>query len=695
MFCNHTYDTALRHLRFSLSAITASVILGMLIFAIARVVFVINFGLDEFLQITSFEFFDYLSKTVRFDLKYVFITLIPLVVFSLICPRQRLAIFFKKIYSVVNAILLLFLVIISVVNYFYYLTYEHYIDVFLFGFFKEDPLAIIKTVISDYPLVRGLLGIVVAMIVLVYCHKFLQLVCNKFIFIPKSKTMIVLQIMLLVSVYVIGIRGSLSTFPLREYDAQVSNKKIVNDSVPNGLVALNWAYKWYRIQNEFPIVKAKDILLDYNDWVREGGNNLLEPLTWQEDYQKDPAKILDFIHQRTQKNEYLSEHKPDVVIAIMESMSSHMMSFDDPKNYDLYGELRRHMKEDFYFKNFISEGNGTIDSITRLLVSVPNMDFSTTNKIKTKFYTSFIAPFKSQGYEVYFITTGNGSWRNLNRFVTTQGVDHFIEKSTIREVYPNATENVWGVDDKYLFDYTNRFLQQKSDKPRLVFLLSITNHPPYQLPKGADSANVMPRTDVIKQRFPYEEPEMIFSTLRYANDELGKFITNIKENPELSQKTVVAATGDHNLRGIGYGSYPEEIPIGYAVPFYLYLPKAYKNNTSINYDPEIYGSHRDILPTVINHVLDNQDYYSFGCDLLADNDSKKYCKFDFQYNESLYIQNGIACSGVFSIKLKNGLIGDLKTKDKYDCLRARKFEKLYKDVYLYQITIDSQKQNKK
>jgi len=53
----------------------------------------------------------------------------------------------------------------------------------------------------------------------------------------------------------------------------------------------------------------------------------------------------------------------------------------------------------------------------------------------------------------------------------------------------------------------------------------------------------------------------------------------------------------------------------YRVPFYLYLPPAYRVDTVNDHDR--FGSHRDIFPTIYNRIFADMAYYDLGVDLLA------------------------------------------------------------------------------
>ena len=60
----------------------------------------------------------------------------------------------------------------------------------------------------------------------------------------------------------------------------------------------------------------------------------------------------------------------------------------------------------------------------------------------------------------------------------------------------------------------------------------------------------------------------MLGTLRYANDQLGGFITRVKASPA-GLRTIIAATGDHNILGVDYQN-PDDAALARAVPFYVY-----------------------------------------------------------------------------------------------------------------------------
>ncbi|WP_426720913.1 sulfatase-like hydrolase/transferase [Enterobacter cloacae complex sp. 301C7] len=103
------------------------------------------------------------------------------------------------------------------------------------------------------------------------------------------------------------------------------------------------------------------------------------------------------------------------------------------------------------------------------------------------------------------------------------------------------------------------------------------------------------------------------STLYYSNDQLGRFISWVKSET-LGSHTIVAVTGDHNIRGIGYPE-PQELALGHAVPFSVCVPLNYQHSSY--FDGNRVGSHKDILPTLYQLSLSDTLYYTHGVQLVG------------------------------------------------------------------------------
>ena len=112
----------------------------------------------------------------------------------------------------------------------------------------------------------------------------------------------------------------------------------------------------------------------------------------------------------------------------------------------------------------------------------------------------------------------------------------------------------------------------------------------------------------------------LFKVYQYANNQLAKFITDIKKS-KFADNTIIAVTGDHNLRELS-NYVPEESFVRYAVPFYLYIPQQIKESLNIQkVNTDLCGSHIDIMPTLYNLSLSSKEYVSAGNNLLDCDDN--------------------------------------------------------------------------
>ncbi len=680
-----------------LSQFGSALILGLLILAISRIVFIYNYSFNELKETPSNILQDFLIKSALVDIKACFTLFIPTIVIFLVSLLHNKLAKIIKINTVLFIAILIWLIIVSIINFYFYKTYDRIIDSFLFAIFKENPQAVIKTIISDYPIVWGLISLIIAVLGLQICFKYLSKILSSVIqkFIPSSNALIVGFAIIFLAIFVLGIRGSVGTFPIRQQNVQVSPNARVNASIPNGQLSFAWAFKWYRKQGKIEKTTIEDIKNIQDSLFSLSTNKELIPNNSQPNTTDFKNILNNFKSFSSQTNLNLKQN-PDVFVSLLESLSAHILSFDSQK-LDMYGALRSHLtgNGNYYFKNFASTGNGTADSIIRLLTSVPNNDLSTSSYARSSFLLNVLLPFKNAGYKIIYITGDIGSWRDIKNFLMAQGVDEVYDMPKIMELIPNATKGTWGVDDEYLYEAALQIIQtQKAtqpDTPILVFTQSITNHPPFRMPPKAkiDYVNI---NKEIAQRFPYDNTTEIFNTVRYSVNEYGKYVSSLKEifnNPE--SNLIIVGTGDHNIRGIGYTKNKEETLLGYMVPLFMYISPTLQQN--VTFDSSRFGSHKDIFTTIYNRIP-NLTYYSLGCDLLTTSNN---CLYPILYNAEVAINNNqnnnylcVVEDNIYPFSAIGILDNSYLTKNtpltNADCSKSKIFNKLLKDFYFYNVS---------
>lgn len=651
--------------------------LFLVVSAVSRCLMLESFAADDLGKLTGAEKYDVLRTGTLYDIRAFTLTFAPFFLIMILCSVFRKPGAFGVAFRAGGVITVFSLTVLSVINFYFYRTYNSYIDVFFFSAFDEDAVAVMKTVIHDYPLGKGLIAVFAGLILLAFIFRKADRLLSS-VRLPWStgaaagKILAGVLAIALIAVYVIGARGSVGRFPLRRNDAAASRFRAVNMALPNALLAFYWAADDRMKTAKLPAVGEDELLRLAKD-------------TGIEADMSDPAGA--FRHKVPGEQRSLSA-SPNVVLAVMESMSTHMLRYDDPRSFDLMGSLRGVLGQGYYFRNFLSEGDGTMDTLARLLIRGTRLDVSVTDAKRAPFLFNAVKPFREKGYRLVFITSGSAAWRNIGEFLTFLGFDEIDDEHTIENAYPEAKAGAWGIPDGFMFRFAEDRLEKarRSGEKIFILMLSTTNHGPYLVPadyRGAD----FEVPEAAKRRFPLPDIRQMYRTFRYANDTLGSFIAD-ELGGSGKDDTVIAFTGDHNVRGLNYTETSEAL-LGHSVPFWIYVPEKYR--AGADYEKDRFGSQMAIFPTLYARALPGSDFVYPGCDILSDG-----CEPSFAFNAMISGINGKAClidepafswSGMRLLRPDDLELDPSAPvgKDDRDCRKARSFEELLDWYYRYAV----------
>jgi phosphoglycerol transferase MdoB-like AlkP superfamily enzyme len=149
---------------------------------------------------------------------------------------------------------------------------------------------------------------------------------------------------------------------------------------------------------------------------------------------------------------------------------------------------------------------------------------------------------------------------------------------------------------------------QPADKPLFVFVLTATNHPPYDLP--ADYQRVPRDMALWKGETTADTLRLNLDTYRYATDLLGGFVQEVQGGP-LNKTTLVAATGDHNVRSFGLYAEPTRRYLMRQVPFVIW-----GDGVACSDQQNLPASHRDMFTTLLPLAGVQGPYVNTGRNLL-------------------------------------------------------------------------------
>ncbi len=592
-----------------LIALNAVFLLGMTLFRAAFFLFFARLGDFKGMYLSVAEAF---FLGFRFDLSvaaYIntLVTLTLLIVWAVNSRRvfeywaRALVFYYTALYTVV------LLVLIVDLGFFSY--FKTHINSMIYGFFEDDTMALVRTIAQNHlfiPAFAALCGLVA--LIFLWCRRNSVRIRKGYAAarpVPFRPWMKIVFVIVLVSLNGLAARGSLRMFPLSPIYAEISSDPFINKLSLNGIFALGEAMKLRGENNQSAFNLARqfgyegDLPRAFSDFTGEGTRN------------SDGATLMERLRKVTPVNKTAERLRPDVVVIIMESFGGNLLRYDRP-DFDLLGELRRHIDDGYMFHRFLPAGLITIHAVESIVLNIPqrpfNLSVTQSEYAMLPFPTAATLPYKRAGYATAFVYGGSLGWRQMDTFLRAQGFDTVLGEGAM----PAAQKNQWGVYDEYLFDAAYRELNS-GGAPKFVMIMTTTNHPPYSVPASyrpgplnipEDLARVMTNDRSLAMKR--------FVTYQYGNQKLGEFISRIRRS-ERGRRAIIAVTGDHNFWDVfNYG--PRELFYRYSVPFYLFIPDELK---PAKVDASVAGSHMDIMPTLYHLSLSHREYYAMGSDLLG------------------------------------------------------------------------------
>ena len=539
--------------------------------------------------------------------------------------RRELAIRLAQWLSL--ALLMLFAVL-SVCEHFYYGFYKTRFDPIVFGMFEDDTGAILQTVWDDYPVVWGVLGLLLVGGALRWliprAGGWLALHWPRASGAWGRALLLVLQCVLLLLLA----RGSVGSFPLIRRDVTVSADPFVNALVLNAPLTLYRAARTRANETEIsddPTVGLKRLgFADLADAAKAAGLG-----------SADPQHIEAALFAQAAGQPRALAQSPHVVLGLLESFGQDLLYTDGPGN-DMLGRLRGELPTGQRFENFIAGQNGTHPTLENLLLGTPITPLTRGRNARLGFDTAAALPFQRAGYRTVFVYGGGSDWRDIGTALTHQGFDRVYDARDIKHRFAQAHGTEWGLYDGWLFQFAQDLLVQADARGERLFLVLLTtsNHPPHTLDTPRREYPLDPAALGPRALADPEQLRMMLATYQYQADELGGFLQQLREQP-LGERTIVALAGDHNLRShYRYDLPAEQVDVD-RVFAWMRVPTAYVPGGSTP-DTTAFAGHADLVPTLVELALPGQRYFATGRNLWqpAPDGGQALAQFDRMYTRA-------------------------------------------------------------
>ncbi|WP_346353725.1 LTA synthase family protein [Azotosporobacter soli] len=262
-----------------------------------------------------------------------------------------------------------------------------------------------------------------------------------------------------------------------------------------------------------------------------------------------------------------------------------------------------------YVGSFLPNGLSTISGVMGIVSGLAEVNLYLTylpESYKETFSTALAPQMKRLGYKTKFWYAGPSSWERVRDFVMAQGFDEFHSRGDVG----GPSGNVWGCDDKDLFDTVEKNLNPQEDGFHVV--LTVSNHSPYTVDLAAAG---FPRQQVIDALPPdrKEDTELIRKLGHhwYADQMMTRFI---KEMEEKYPDSLFVIVGDHADR-VNVELNPTNFK-RYAIPFIVHGKGVQKEMLP----SDAAGSHINVGATLMELIAPRGfKYYTVGDSLTRGN----------------------------------------------------------------------------
>jgi phosphoglycerol transferase MdoB-like AlkP superfamily enzyme len=295
--------------------------------------------------------------------------------------------------------------------------------------------------------------------------------------------------------------------------------------------------------------------------------------------------------------EFFKKQPKHVVLIFMESYSSWVMDYAEDGFHEAMSPSMRQLRaQSLSFAHHFPPAGGTIKNFAAAVLSFPTPRAFTAS---VNYHPSSHKPFPGRlpvvmdklGYKPKFYYGGEIAWHRLYQFLPTIGFpDYYAEHS-----FDHFEHHKYGLYDRDLFKAVHEGLNQATE-PQFMFVLTLSNHPPYAVPPEWAGTSVKVPESLIARRIDSEKQMYDrINAFRYADYALGQFFEDARQAPYFDD-TLFVITADHSFGGtFGYPSqlgWQEE-----NIPLLFYGPGVLKDEL-VGETRREFTTHLDLVPTL-------------------------------------------------------------------------------------------------
>ncbi len=483
----------------------------------------------------------------------------------------------------------------------YYEQFHMGFNQLLFNTFNDDVYALFYTLVQQYNLpIRLFLTGITGALLSWFLKVWLQTKTYHLPHFSKGYKNIAFRVSLLVVLYflVIFIRfgGSMTyAYNIDWENSGLTKDEFLNEAILDDVQAL---YRAYTLHER--VMASTGLDMDPGRIIEYG--------TYLAGHQVESSKVDDFLKKQAQGT---NRKKPQHVFLIIGESYANWPLLPQYKDLNIANGMRKIIAQEdaAYVPAFLPNGMSTISGIMGIVTGLAEANLYLTylpESYKEPYSTALAPQMKRLGYKPRFWYAGPTSWERVKDFTLAQGFEEFYGMGDIS----SQSGNVWGCDDKYLF----QAVADGADNPLPTFdvIMNISNHAPYTVDlekEGFDRDSVISGLpDNVK-----DDQELIkkLGHFWYADKIMTDFIGKMRQEYPDSLFIIV---GDHADR-LNIQLNPD-LYERYAIPFIVYGQGIHRDI----FPKQVAGSHINVAPTLLELLSPpGFEYYSLGESLTRGN----------------------------------------------------------------------------
>ncbi|RYD49801.1 MAG: alkaline phosphatase family protein [Verrucomicrobiaceae bacterium] len=570
----------------------------LLLFISRSVLIIVNH--QAMVDATAGQFIKAFFTGLRYDIRVGTIATAPAIILGILCLWFRLEKLTRRVRLALGYFVTISWVLIATITLGYFHEYHNQFDANILGVVYDDFGAVVQTIWKTYPVVQGILVLLVIAAVLCWIMQRWLRVEFPLPHLAKPRSWkggLAVTLALMVGLF-FGVRGTLLGRPMQEKDAGCTKDMVLNRCVVNPFDALNYAIKAHLelLNNDEGLdryFKEEDLVPNLREFA--GGRKVATV---------DEAFLRHAKGSTTDKPRH-------IFVVLLESYDGWTM-LPQHESWGLAPNMTRLGKEGIYFPRFLAASRNTMTSLASVISGLGECGVITNERSRPgspPYGTAIAGQMKALGYETHMFYAGLGTWQRIEEFSKIQGFEHTHMGP---EMPKSEGSNEWGVTDRDLYNYIQKTIDP--DKPSFSLILTASNHRPYSINLAKEGCQIK----APPPGYPlFKEGNATLSMLGhhlYSDKCVGEFVEQMSNK---APGSLFALTADHWGRGFP-GPRPTKLEQA-LVPLVLWQKDRKFPDAS-----HVSGSQYDLATTLIEMVAPKgHSYHSIGKDLFAPDATKE------------------------------------------------------------------------